>query len=190
MKMIITVCLIVSILGILQEKISAEDYIERKGIVIGGWVGYGLMNVETDDNSRLSYGTFALGFKGGYAITYRVIMGLEINGWTLKAYNTNDPSKGESLSNISLFINYFPFKYLPIYFAGGGGQLSYTNNNQGVIGRDKSQSWFAGCGYEYQISNKLILVPQIRYCQGNFTGGNFNIYEIALGMNWYLGSYK
>ena len=189
-RTLITACLIVSILGISPEKISAEEYIGRTGIVIGGWAGYGLMDVNTEDSSRSSHGRFALGFKGGYAITSRVIMGLELNGWTLKAYNIKDPSKGETVSNVSIFINYFPFKYLPIYFAGGGGQISYTNNSPSVNGRDKGGSWFFGSGYEYQISNKLMLVPQIRYSQGNFTGGNFNVYEIALGMNWRSGSNK
>jgi hypothetical protein len=188
--MLISSCLIVSVFGIFPEKISAEEYIERTGIVIGGWAGYGLMDVNTDDSSGSSHGTFALGLKGGYAITSKFITGLELNGWTLKAYNNKDPSKGETVSNVSIFINYFPFKYLPIYFAGGGGQLSYTNNSPSVNGRDKGGSWFVGSGYEYKISNKLLLVPQIRYSQGNFTGGNFNVYEIAVGMNWYSGSYK
>jgi len=189
-RMLVSSCLIVSVFGMFPENISAGESLERTGIVLGGWAGYGLMDVNTDDSSGSSHGTFALGFKGGYAITTRLVTGLEFNGWTLEAYNTKDPSKGETVSNVSIFINYFPFQYLPMYLAGGGGQLSYTNNSPSVNGRDKGGSWFVGSGYEYKISNTLFLVPQIRYSRGNFTGGNFDVYEIALGMNWYSGSYE
>lgn len=184
-KMFITACLIASIFGLRSGDISAQEYIEHEGLIFGGWAGYGLVNVDTDSGSRNSQRGFALGFRGGYAITSRVTAGLELNGWTLKAYDFNDPSKGESISNVSVYISYFPFKHLPVYFAGGGGQTSYTNNSPGVNGRNKGGSWFVGSGYEYQISRKLMLVPQIRYCQGHFWGGKYNAYEIALGMNWY-----
>jgi len=148
------------------------------------------MNVNTDNISRSSYGTFTLGLSGGYTITSKLIMGIELNGWTLKAFNTEDPSEGESVSNVSIFINYFPFVNHPLFIDGGGGRLSYTNNSPNVNGRDKGGSWFVGSGYEIPISNKLVLVPQIRYSQGNFTGGDFEVYEIALGTRWYSGNYR
>lgn len=167
---------------------TAEEYRERSGFVVGGWAGYGVMNVSTDNSTRNSNGTFALGLRGGYALSSRVILGLELNGWTLKAYDVNDPSKGESVSNISIFMDYFPFKEIPIYVAGGGGRISYSNNSPNVNGRDKGGSWFLGSGYEYNLSKKLMLVPQLRYSRGNFTGGNFDVFEIALGLNWYSGN--
>ena len=186
-KTLVSACVIVSFMGLFPGILCAEEYVERNGMVIGGWAGYGQMNVNTDNSSGSSNGTFALGFKGGYAPTSELIFGLELNGWTLEAYNTNDPSKGESVSNVSVFVNYFPYKNLPLYFAGGLGQISYTNNSPEVDGRDTGGSWFVGSGYEYPLSNKLMLVPQIRYSHGNFTGGNFNVFEFALGLNWYSG---
>ena len=174
----------------LPETILAQDNVDRNGFALGGWAGYGQMNVNTDNISRSSYGTFALGFSGGYAITSKIVMGIELNGWTLKAFDSKDPSRGESISNISIFINYFPIVGLPLFIEGGGGQLSYTNNSPNVSGRDKGGSWFVGSGYEIPIFQKLIIVPQIRYSQGNFTGGDFKVYELALGMRWYSGKYK
>ena len=182
--------LFITIIWMLPEIILAQENVDRNGFVLGGWAGYGQMNVNTDNISRSSYGTFALGFSGGYAITSKIVMGLELNGWTLKAFDTKDPSRGESISNISIFINYFPIVGLPLFIEGGGGQLSYTNNSPNVNGRDKGGSWFVGSGYEIPISKKLMLVPQIRYSQGNFTGGDFKVYELALGMKWYSGKYN
>ena len=182
--------LFITIIWMLPEIILAQENIDRNGFVLGGWAGYGQMNVNTDNISRSSYGTFALGFSGGYAITSNIVMGIELNGWTLKAFDTKDPSRGESISNISMFANYFPVDNMPLFIEGGGGQLSYTNNSPNVNGRDKGGSWFVGSGYEIPISKKLMLVPQIRYSQGNFTGGDFKVYELALGMKWYSGKYK
>ena len=182
--------LFITIIWMLPEIILAQENVDRNGFVLGGGAGYGQMNVNTDNISRSSYGTFALGFSGGYVITSKIVMGLELNGWTLKAFNTKDPSRGESISNISMFINYFPIDNMPLFIEGGGGQLSYTNNSPNVNGRDKGGSWFVGSGYEIPISQKLMLVPQIRYSQGNFTGGDFKVYELALGMKWYSGKYK
>ena len=182
--------LFITIIWMLPEIILAQENIDRNGFVLGGWAGYGQMNVNTDNISRSSYGTFALGFSGGYAITSNIVMGIELNGWTLKAFDTKDPSRGESISNISMFANYFPVDNMPLFIEGGGGQLSYTNNSPNVNGRDKGGSWFVGSGYEIPISQKLMLVPQIRYSQGNFTGGDFKVYELALGMKWYSGKYK
>lgn len=178
-------CLLITIFWMPPETISAQEKPVRSGFFVGGWAGYGQMNVDTDNDSSNSNGTFALSFRGGYAVTPDVLIGLELNGWTLKAYDVEDPSKGESLSNISLFFNYYPLKDLPLYITGGGGRLSYTNNSPKVDGRDSGTSWFVGSGYEIPLSQHINFVPQIRYCRGDFTGGNFDVYEVAVGINWY-----
>jgi len=183
--------LLVSAFWMLPERISAQENADRNGFVLGVWAGYGQMKVNTDNVSSSSNGTFALGFNGGYAITSKVVLGVELNGWTIKGFDPEDPSKGESISNVSGFINVFPFDSLPIFIEGGGGWLSYTNNNPNVNGRDSGGSWFMGVGYEIPsppaMIFKLVFVPQIRYSQGNFTGGNFHVVELALGIRWYSG---
>ena len=178
---------IISIPWMLPERTSAQEYVDRSGFALGGWIGYGQMNVDAENVSRSSDGTFAFGLSGGYAITSRVVLGMEINGWTLKAFDTQDPSKGESVSNVAFFINGFPFHQLPLFIEGGGGQLFYTNNSPDVNGRDKGGAWFLGSGYEVPISKSFAFVPQIRYSQGNFTGGDFHVVELSVGIRWYSG---
>jgi hypothetical protein len=182
---LLTLCLSTSFLFLNASIVLAEGDITRKGFEMGGYVGYGLVNVKTDNFERGSYGTFALGFQGGYAVTPSSIIGLEVNGWTLKAYNYQDPSEGESVSNISLFLNYFPLNTVPLYISFGGGQVSYTNNSPGVDGRDKGVSWFLGSGYELSLASNIMMAPQIRYSQGNITDGNFGVLEFSIGMHWY-----
>jgi hypothetical protein len=187
MRVLFLACLLLSALTIAQGKLLAQENVDRTGYVIGGSAGYGSVDVHTTEVAKDSYGTFALGFRGGYAVTPHAVIGVELNGWTLKAYNTEDPTKGESVSNVSVFVNYFPFRELPIYITAGGGLLSYTNNSPEVNGRDSGSSWFVGSGYEIPLSEEIMLVPQLRYSEGDFTGGDFRVYELALGVNWYFG---
>lgn len=188
-SVLVQTCCMAPLLWFSPGEASAEEGINRDGLFFAGVAGgYGLVKVHTENGSENSEGTFALGFRGGYAINSAIMAGVELNGWTLKAYDYNDPSKGESVSDISIFINYFPFNQSVMYFTGGVGQISYTNNSPAVNGRDKGGSWFVGGGYEYKWAEKISVVPQIRYSQGNFTGGSFNVYEIAIGVNWYSGA--
>jgi len=182
--------LLISIFWILPERILAQEYVDRSGFAVGGWAGYGQMHVNADNVSGNSDGAFALGFSGGYAINSKVVLGIELNGWTLKAFDPEDPSKGESISNVAIFINVYPFNHLPLFFEGGGGQLFYTNNSPNVNGRAKGGSWFIGSGYEIPVSQKLVFVPQIRYSQGNFTDGDFKVVELSVGIRWYSGNFK
>jgi Outer membrane protein beta-barrel domain len=185
LRTIIPAYLIIPLIGMLPDSLLAQENIEPNAFVLGGWAGYGQVNVDTDNSSGSSEGAFALGFRAGYTISSRIIMGIELNGWTLKSYNFNDPTKGESISNLSAFISYFPVNNLPIYVSGGAGGTSYTNNDPMLSSSEHGNSWFVGSGYEYPISKQLKLVPQIRYSKGSFTGGNYHVYEMSLGMNWY-----
>jgi len=144
------------------------------------------VNLDSGNISSSSNGTFALGFTGGYAITSRFVLGVEVNGWTVKSYNLQDPSKGESISNVSVGINYFPF-VLPLFIDVVVGQVSYTNNCPNVSGRDKGVSWFLGSGFELPITKKFVFVPQLRYSQGNLPGVDFSVVEVTLGIKWYSG---
>ena len=165
----------------------ALDRIDRSGFALGIGAGYGSVDVRADNVSRNSYGSFALGFRCGYAVAPYAVVGLELNGWTLKGYDAGDPSKGESLGNSSLFVDAFPVGQIPFYLAGGVGRLSYSNNRPGGGGRDTGRSWFLGAGYEIPISARWQAVPQLRYSRGRFTGGNFGVYELSVGLNWYSG---
>lgn len=178
-------CLSACVLFVNVNSVHAEGKITRKGFEMGGYLGYGLVNVKADDVGKSSYGSFALGFQGGYAVTPRSIIGLEVNGWTLEAYNNEDPSEGESVSNISLFMNYFPSEMVPLYISVGGGQVSYMNNSPRVNGRDRGISWFLGSGYEIPLTDNMMLAPQIRYTRGDITDGNFGVFELSIGMHWY-----
>jgi hypothetical protein len=174
-----------SFIGMQPRILFARENIEPGEFVFGGWAGYGHVNVVEAGSGASSGGAFSLGFSGGYAIASSAVIGLEVNGWTLKAYDINDPSRGESISNFSGYVNYFPLVDSPVYVAVGAGRTTYVNNSPALGGRDQGGSWFAGTGYEYPISGQLMLEPRLRYSHGNFSGGNYHVLEMALGMSWH-----
>jgi len=167
----------------------AQDELERNGFVLGAWAGYGAMKLNTryPAAASSSSGTLAMGIKVGYALGTRVTAGVEANGWTLHAYDNTDPTRGEALSNASLFANYFPLETLPLFFEAGGGETTYINNAPAVSAHDTGSQRFVGAGYEYALSGGFFLVPQVRYARGDFGGGNFRVWEAALGVTWYSG---
>jgi|WetSurMetagenome_2_1015567.scaffolds.fasta_scaffold90490_2 hypothetical protein len=163
----------------------AQTDIIRKGFTFGGTAGFGSIGYRHDINTNSSDKTLALGFHGGYAITRNTILGLELNGWTIKEFDLSDPSVGESVSTTSIFLNVFPIKNIPFYLSGGVGKSYYTNNSTYVNGRETGSASFIGCGYELPLSQRLSIGPQFRYSQGSFSGGKYSVSEIALAIHWY-----
>lgn len=166
------------------QPVQAETYLKPDKFLLGGWAGLGHVSLDINNTPSRSENALAMGFRAGYATTSRVLIGFEFNGWTLKSYDFNDPSKGESISNFSAFINYFPMEDSPVFVTGGAGRSSYTNNSPTVSGREHGGSWFVGTGYEYPISAQLMLEPQLRYSHGNFSGGQYHVIEMAVGVSW------
>ena len=166
------------------QPVHAETYLKPGKFLLAGWAGLGHVSLVANNSAGRSENAFAMGFRAGYAMTSYALIGLDFNGWLLKSYNVNDPTKGESISTTSAFINYFPMEDSPVYVTGGAGRSSYTNNSPTVSGRDHGGSWFVGTGYEYPISEQLMLEPQLRYSHGNFSGGKYHVIEMAVGVSW------
>ncbi len=171
---------------LLPSACFAEDELERNGFMLGGWAGYGAVKLNTRYPAApsSSTGTLAFGVKAGYALGTRVTVGLEANGWTLHAYDNTDPTRGEALSNASVFANYFPLATLPLFLQAGGGETTYINNAPAISAHDTGRQRFVGAGYEILLGGSFFLVPQVRYARGDFSGGNFRVWEAAVGVTW------
>lgn len=165
---------------------NAQGNSELKGLTLGGNIGYGRINYNYDNKAHQTEDTLALGFQGGYAITRNIILGVEFNGWTLEGFDLWDMTKGESVSNYSLFADLFPFN-APLYFVGGAGVSRYINNNPDIEGRESGTALFIGLGYEFPITKSLKYAPQIRYSRGSYSGGDYYAAELAIAVHWYAG---
>ena len=86
----------------------------------GGEIGEGQLSLSSDQVHRDRTPTFALGFFGGHRLGDQARVGLEMNGWLLQASNLNDPTVGESVSNVLGVIDVFPTRKIPLFIRGGG----------------------------------------------------------------------
>lgn len=174
----------------------AQDNINRKGFTLGTTLGYGSINYEYKDINA-SEDTFALGLQVGCAITPKFIAGLEVNGWTIEAFNSggyfayyyyyyDEPSEGESISNVSMFLNIFPINNRPFYITCGIGKGYYEKYLGHEVYEDGGLSWFLGCGYEFPITKAMTFAPQFRYSNGNFHHGNYNVSELSIAFRYYF----
>ena len=123
-------------------------------------------------------------------------VGLEMNGWLLQAFNLNDPTVGESVSNVFGVIDLFPTRKIPLFLRGGGGLAMYQNNRPAESG-GTGWSWTGGAGYEVRFSERVGLAPIVEYAYGRFgdvsnpitveTGRHSSVVEFKLAVIWHFG---
>ena len=162
----------------------------------GGEIGEGQISLASDQIHRGRTPTFALGFFVGHRLADQARVGLEMNGWLLQPSNLNDPTVGESVSNVLGVIDVFPTRKLPLFVRGGGGLAMYQNNRPAATG-GTGWSWTGGAGYEIHFSPRLGLAPMVQYAYGRFndvrnpimieTGRHYSVVEFKLAAIWHFG---
>jgi len=162
----------------------------------GAEIGEGQLSLASDQIHRNRTPTFALGFLGGHRLGHQARVGLEIDGWLLQASNLNDPTVGESVSNVLGVIDVFPARKIPLFIRGGGGLAMYQNNRP-VESGGTGWSWTGGAGYEVRFSERLGLAPMVGYAYGSFddvrnpitieTGRHYSVVEFKVAAIWHFG---
>lgn len=131
---------------------------------LAGEVGYGSAHLSTSLGSR-SRAALALGVEGGVALNPYLDVGLRLNGWTIEASNLNDPSKGESLSQVLALLRVRPMPGARFFLRGGVGYASYTNNHPLASG-GHGWGFSLGLGYEQRLSRGIQLMPTVNFSLG------------------------
>jgi hypothetical protein len=108
----------------------------------------------------------------------------------------NDPTVGESVSNVLGVIDVFPVHKIPLFVRGGGGLAMYQNNRPGESG-GTGWSWTGGAGYEVRFSERLGFAPIVGYSYGRFddvrnpitveTGRHYSVVEFRVAAIWHFG---
>lgn len=130
-------------------------------------LGYGRLDVRSDQTESATQGAFTLSLRGGRAIGERARVGLDVAGWLIEAGDVSDPSKGASVSVTNLFVQYFPTAGAPFYVEGGAGFAHYTDNAPDAFGAD-GVGWTLGVGYERVVSDQVRIVPGVQWSGGRF----------------------
>jgi hypothetical protein len=132
---------------------------------VSGEFGEGQLKLSSNQQQGDALPTFALGFAGGRQVGDSIRVGVKLNGWLLQAFNLNDPAVGESVSNVMGIVDVFPLRRSRLFFRGGLGWASYTNN-QPTGSNGNGVGWETGAGYEVPLRGQLRLAPTVEYGAG------------------------
>lgn len=163
---------------------------------VTGEFGEGQIKLSSDQLQGNRSATFAMGFAGGRQLGERFRAGLHVNGWLLQAFNLNDPTVGESVSNVGGSFDFFPSSKKRFFARGGVGWSSYTNNHPTGTGGN-GFGWEAGGGYEIPVHGPFGLAPLVEFASGGLgdvrsgstavTGRRYTVVEFKLEAVYHFG---
>lgn len=114
---------------------------------------------------------FAMAFRGGYAWHPRLLLGLELGGWTLQAssyyWPVDEDPKGEGISTFYGIAQYYPVEGSPFFLKGGYGYIKYWNNRIGEDGGSGSGG-VLGAGYDIAWTGRWYITPSVELARGSF----------------------
>lgn len=164
---------------------------------IGIAPGYGRLRVDSDLGAVHAQGAFTLPFRVGRRLGDRLTIGVELVGWLIAPYDYNDPAKGASVSEATLFARFRPSARVPLFVEAGGGAASYTNHAPDAFDATGT-GWWAGVGWTHRVRDGLRVVPSAHWSGGRFrdtrnvliqrTGFRFDAWDLRLGAELALGS--
>ena len=161
---------------------------DHHGFFIGFNLGAGTADVSTDgaDTDR-EWGGSA-NFRAGGALTNQLLLGGEITSWA-----RDDDGDTASLSTFLFAATYYPAAGQGFFLRGGVGfGTSSFNVDVGdgyTLSKDETGfALAAAAGYEWRLTKKFALGPQVEYNYLNIGGDlvdTANFFDMTLGFNWY-----
>lgn len=163
---------------------------------ISGGLGEGQLRLSSDQQKYKRVSTFAISFAGGHRIGNHVRAGIDVGGWTLQAFDLNNPAVGESVGNVLAVVDYLPVRKRGLYVRGGVGWATY-NNNRPTGTNGSGLAWEAGSGYEFRVRGGLRLAPTVTYAAGRLgndpyatiplTARRYNVFDFKLAVAYHFG---
>jgi hypothetical protein len=134
-------------------------------------LGYGILKRSNSGSGDANQSAFSLAFGAGYTWDPRLVLGVELGGWTLQGSDLWDPAKGEGIETIFGVARYYPSRQSPLFVKGGAGVVKYWNN---VPGANSGNGWGGalGVGYDVYAKGPMHLAPVVEYSFGSFAGAN------------------
>lgn len=161
-----------------SNSVLAESAYPRfmAGIELGGGV------LEREITERRTDTKLYLAFRGGYRPSQRLLIGIEIGGFTIQGGSRWEPDKGAGISQRFLITQYQLQPSLEgWYLKGGAGHIRYWDNRVGSI-EDDGYGWLAGIGHERSFNNLGRFGPVLLYSHGN--SGRIDHRGWALALSW------
>jgi len=156
----------------------------RQGWLLGLGFGGGSAAVSDDSGSSDRQGGFAGSLRVGYAFTPEVSLELNSNAWIREESGTT-----VSFSVAAVALNYYPGAAGLVLRGGvgvgtvdvstsfGPGTISASETGLGLTG---------GAAYEFRVTQRVALGPQIDFAWTNQQGFNTNHINGGLAVTWYF----
>lgn len=117
--------------------------------------------------------TLAMAFRGGYAWHPRLLLGVELGGWTLEAatydFGFGEDPEGEGIQTFLAIAQYYPKEGSPLFLKAGYGNVSYWNSRPLEDG-GHGHNAVVGLGYDYAVGKSWYATAAIEYARGTIDG--------------------
>lgn len=181
------------LLALLATPALAQAPPEPPRWFLGMDVGYGSLDLRSDQVDEFSKHALALTFRAQVRVGERIRLGLEAGGWTLDSTDVDDPSKGESVSNVLVVLDLVPEgRYRPL-FRLGVGRVEYNNNAPTAL-EGGGWGFRAAVGWEFPVWRNVRLVPRLQYGASELddeygyedvrTGRSYDAWDLGIGVTW------
>lgn len=175
------------VLGLLLPALAAAGQWphERDGVLLGLNLGGGSAGVTVDSfDSDRETGAAASG-RIAYAFDPQWAVGLEGNVWTKKVDNQT-----WTFSVGGVAATFYPGGS-GFFVRGGIGsgrvELEVDTGSVQVTASDNGFGFLVGAGYEWRLTRKFALGPEISYAYADIADGfTLNYINTTVGLNWYF----
>jgi len=122
---------------------------------------------------KTSDSTFALSISAGYAWDPRLLLGVELGGWTIEAsdvfWSANEKPRGEGIQTLYAVARYYPMADSTLFVKAGYGNLSYWNNRILESGAS-GHGGVIGLGKDFRWSGPWHATPAVEFAWGEYDG--------------------
>jgi hypothetical protein len=163
------------------------------------WVAFGLGGGQatfwSDQDAARHATTITASFRFGVVVSPALRVGLEANGWGLETSGFNDPAKGETVNELLLIAQVYPWRGHGWYVKGGWGWGYYSNHAPDAWGSKAFGAYALGAGYDLHVSRNVAINLQADWARGPLgsvdnlvttrTGRRFRGWDLILGVQWH-----
>lgn len=156
----------------------------RQGWLAGVGVGGGSAGLSANGNSSDRETGAAGSLRVGYAFNSQCSLELGGSAWTKETNGTTF-----TFTTGGPTLNYYPGEsglVLRAGVGGGSGEAQVTNGNVTVTATESGFGVMGGMGYEFRVTPRFALGPQVNVGWINLDSFNANWVTFELGVQWYF----
>lgn len=113
--------------------------------------------------------TFALSISAGYAWDPRLLLGVELGGWTIEGGDLWRPDRGEGIQTLYLIARYYPREDSDLFVKGGYGSVSHWIHRFNEDG-GSGHGGLLGLGKDFGLDGRWHFTPSLEYAWGQSRG--------------------